>query len=81
MNSLKKFCHISKSEEIHSLKNSVLEDCGYIQKNIVLNFSQYFLLLLLFSIYKMVDSMYIHEPININIETIMKKSRNAKIRS
>ena len=33
---------ISKSEAISLLKNSVLEDCGYLQKNIVLNFSLLF---------------------------------------
>ena len=31
--------NISKSEAIDLLRNSVLEDRGYIQKNIVLNFS------------------------------------------
>ena len=31
--------NIRKSETINSLNNSVLEDCAYIYKNIVLNFS------------------------------------------
>ena len=38
--------NISKSEAINLLNNSVLEDPGYIYKNIVLNFSQFFLLYL-----------------------------------
>ena len=72
---------ISKSETINLLKNSVLENRGYILKNIVLNFSlvkTVFLLLFLFSIYKMVDSMCIHKPININSGTIMKNSEMPK---
>ena len=45
---------------INSLKNFVLEDRGYIQKNMVLNFSLFktvFFLHFLFSVYKMVDSI------------------------
>ena len=48
--------NISKSAAINLLKNSVLEDSGYI----------------LFSIYKMIDSMDIYKFLNINIGTVMK---------
>ena len=41
-------------------------------KSIVLNFSRFFFLLFLFSIYKMVDSMRIHKSININTGTVIK---------
>ena len=44
-------------------------------KNIVLNFQSFqdnFFSLFLFSIYKMVDSMDIYKPLNINIGTVMK---------
>ena len=49
--------NISKSEAINLLNNSVLEDPGYIYKNIVLNFSQFFFLLFLFSMNIMVDNI------------------------
>ena len=45
------------------------------RKNIVLNFQSFqdnFFSLFLFSIYKMVDSMDIYKPLNINIGTVMK---------
>ena len=63
--------NISKSEAINLLENSVLEDRGYLSKNIVLNFQSGFLLFLL-SIYKMVDNMDTKKSLNINIKTIMK---------
>ena len=55
--------NISKSEAISLLKNSVLEDQGYILKNIVLDFSLFKAVFyyLFFSIYIMVDSMDIHK--------------------
>ena len=52
--------NISKSEAINLLKKSVLEDRGYIYKNIVLNFSLFktvfYFHFFCFAIYKMVDS-------------------------
>ena len=70
--------NISKSEAFDLSKNSVLQDSGYILKNIVLNFSLSmtvsFILLFLSSIYKIVDSMYIYKPLNIYIGTVMKNS-------
>ena len=52
--------NINKSEAISLLENSVLEDRDYLSKDIVLIFSQFFVvvvLLFLFSIYKVVDSI------------------------
>ena len=69
--------NISKSEGINLLKNSDPEDREYIYKKCCIKFQSIqdsFVLFLtfLFSIYKMVDSMFIHKPININIITMMK---------
>ena len=60
------------------LKN--FEDCGYIQKNIVLNFSLikavfFFSFLFCFAVYKMVDSEYsmdIYKTAKISIGTVMR---------
>ena len=56
--------NISKSDAINLLKSSVLENCGYIYKNIVLNFGLFktvFFLLFLFTIYKMFDIMDVYK--------------------
>ena len=67
--------NISKSETINFLKKFFSERLWVYSKNIVLNF-QYFqdnlFSLFLFSIYKLVDSMDIYKPLNINIGTVMK---------
>ena len=61
---------ISKSEAINLLKDSVLEDHGYVKKyclkfqSIQSNFS-----LFLFIIYKMVDIMDIYKILNISLGT------------
>ena len=75
--------NIIKSEEINLLKNSVLEDLGYI-RNIVLIYSPrktvsftYFC----FSIYKIVDSEYsmdIYKSENENIRTVTKNLETLK---
>ena len=72
--------NISKSETINLLENSVLENCGYIYKNIVLNFSllKTVFLLFLFSIYKMVDSMDVCKSLNVSIQTVMKNPEIVK---
>ena len=73
--------NISKSEAINLLEDSVLENCVYIQKNIVLNFSllkRVFFYFFCFSIYKMVDSMDIYKSLNINIGTVMKNPERLK---
>ena len=66
------------------LKN--FEDCGYIQKNIVLNFSLikavFFSFLFCFAVYKMVDSEYsmdIYKTAKISVVTVMRDTRNVKI--
>ena len=66
--------NISKSEAISLLKNSVVEDSGYLWKNIVLYLSLFktISLTFLFSIYKMIDSMDIYRSLNINIGTVKK---------
>ena len=69
----------SKSKAIHSLEISVLEDSGYVQKSIALILSQFFFLLFLFSIYKMVDGMDTYKTLNINIGTVMKISEMLKL--
>ena len=70
--------NISKSEASNLLRNSVVEDRGYIYKNIVLNFSLLkvlFLNFFCFSIYKMVDtecSIDIYKSGKISIGTVMR---------
>ena len=57
------------------LENFVLENCGYIQKNIVLIFTQGRFFLTFFAVYKMIDSEYsmdIYKSVKISIRTVMK---------
>ena len=68
--------NITKSEAIDLLESVVLEKCECIYINIVLIFCLVFLFFyfffVLFSIYKMVDSMDFYKSLNISIGTIMK---------
>ena len=66
--------NITKSEAINLLKNSVLEDRGYIYKNIVLNFSLFktTCFYFFFSIYKMVEVMDIYKSLDTSIGTVIK---------
>ena len=66
--------NISKSDAINLLKNSVFEICGYIYKNIVLNFGIFKTVFFNFFclIHKMVDIMDIYKSLNISIGTAMK---------
>ena len=62
--------NISKSEAIKLWKNSVLENRGYVWKDILLNFSLFktvSLLLTLLSIYTMVDIMGVYKSLKISI--------------
>ena len=72
--------NISKSEAINLLENSVLEDRGYIQKNIVLLFSLFSTVFFtfLFSIYKMVGIMDVYKSLNISTITVMKNPEMLK---
>ena len=62
--------NISRSEAISLLENSVLEDRGYIQKNIVLNLG--------FAIHKIVDNMDIYKSLNISTGTVMRNPEMLK---
>ena len=66
---------ISKSKATNLLKDSVLQDRGYINKKFCLKFqsiqSSCFLPFLL-SRYKMVDNMDIYKSLNTSIGTVMK---------
>ena len=65
--------NIIKCEAINLLENSVLEHGGYIYKKYCLNFcSDFFFLLFLFSIYKMVGIMDVYKFLNIRIRIVMK---------
>ena len=65
--------NIIKSEAINLLENSALEHGGYIYKKYCLNFfSDFFFLLFLFSIYKMVGIMDVYKFLNISIRIVMK---------
>ena len=66
--------NISKSEAINLLKNSVLENRGYISKNIALNFSLFkqFFFLFLFGIQKMFDIPDICKSSNISVGTVIR---------
>ena len=66
--------NISKSEAINLLKNSVLENRGYISKNIVLNFSLFkqVFFLFLFGIQKMFDIPDICKSSNISVGTVIR---------
>ena len=70
------FYNISKSEAINLLKNSVLENLGYIYKNIV--FLIFFFFTFLFSIYKMVDVIDVYKSLNICTGTLMKNPDMSK---
>ena len=72
--------NISKSEAINLLENSVLEDRGYIQKNIVLLFSLFSTVFFtfLFSIYKMAGVMDVYKFLNISTITVMKNPEMLK---
>ena len=72
--------NISKSEAINLLENSVLEDCGYIQKNIVLLFSLFSTVFFtfLFSIYKMAGVMDVYKFLNISTIPVMKNPEMLK---
>ena len=72
--------NINKSEAINLLKNSVLEDRGYILKNVILNFSLFkaVFFTFLFSIYKTVDSMDIYKSLHIIIGAEMKNPEMLK---
>ena len=69
--------NISKSKAINLLENSFLEDRWYIQKY-CLEFSVSFLLLFLFSIYKIVDNMGTYKSLNVNIGTVVKNPEMLK---
>ena len=72
--------NISKPKAINLLENSVLEDRGYIQKNIVLLFSPFSTVFFtfLFSIYKMVGIMDVYKSLNISTITVMKNPEMLK---
>ena len=48
----------------------MLEDCGYVQRNVVLNLL--YSILFLFSIYKMADIIGVYNSLNTSIVTVMK---------
>ena len=73
--------NISTSEVIKFVKNSVLEVCGYIYKNIVLNFSLFkaiFVYFFCFAVYKIVDSMDMFKSLIAGIGTVMKNLEMSK---
>ena len=71
---------ISKFDPIDSLK--IVIDCGYIYKNIALNFSLFktaVFTFFLFSTYKMINGMDIYKYFNVNIGKVMKNPEMLKV--